>query len=102
MSRYPIGRCFLGTGEKFEDGSYILYVNGVCRGDTTIGKLMHDFSCTNVEDMYYGILVDRVRVFKESKEEIEIMCRAMEAMRNQTLKEGIVNISGLFLKRSND
>ncbi len=24
---YPIDRCFLGTGERFEDGSHILYVN---------------------------------------------------------------------------
>ncbi len=113
---YPIERCFLGTGERFEDGSHILYVNGTYRGDTPIGKLMHDFSCTDAADMYYGILADRVRFFKESKEGIEIMCRAMEDMRNQTLKEGmkevalrmlaagkyaleeIVNISGLSLE----
>ncbi|NBJ01389.1 nuclease [Lachnospiraceae bacterium] len=113
---YPIERCFLGTGERFEDGSHILYVNGAYRGDTPIGKLMHDFSCTDAVDMYYGTLADRVRFFKESKEGIEIMCRAMEDMRNQTLKEGmkevalrmlaagkyaleeIVNISGLSLE----
>ena len=113
---YPIERCFLGTGERFEDGSHILYVNGAYRGDTPIGKLMHDFSCIDAADMYYGTLADRVRFFKESKEGIEIMCRAMEDMRNQTLKEGmkevalrmlaagkyaleeIVNISGLSLE----
>ena len=113
---YPIERCFLGTGERFEDGSHILYVNGAYRSDTPIGKLMHDFSCTDAADMYYGTLADRVSFFKESKEGIEIMCRAMEDMRNQTLKEGmkevalrmlaagkyaleeIVNISGLSLE----
>ena len=113
---YPIERCFLGSGERFEDGSHILYVNGAYRSDTPIGKLMHDFSCTDAADMYYGTLADRVRFFKESKEGIEIMCRAMEDMRNQTLKEGmkevalrmlaagkyaleeIVNISGLSLE----
>ena len=88
---YPIERCFLGTGKRFEDGSHILYVNGAYRGDTPIGKLMHDFSCTDAADMYYGTLADRVRFFKESKEGIEIMCRAMEDMRNQTLKEGAIN-----------
>ena len=88
---YPIERCFLGTGERFEDGSHILYVNGAYRSDTPIGKLMHDFSCTDAADMYYGTLADRVRFFKESKEGIEIMCRAMEDMRNQTLKEGAIN-----------
>ena len=113
---YPIERCFLGTGERFEDGSHILYVNGAYRSDTPIGKLMHDFSCTDAADMYYRTLADRVSFFKESKEGIEIMCRAMEDMRNQTLKEGmkevalrmlaagkyaleeIVNISGLSLE----
>ena len=88
---YPVERCFLETGKKFEDGSHILYVNGAYRGDTPIGKLMHDFSCTDAADMYYGTLADRVRFFKESKEGIEIMCRAMEDMRNQTLKEGAIN-----------
>ena len=86
---YPIERCFLETGERFEDGSHILYVNGAYRGDTPIGKLMHDFSCTDAADMYYGTLADRVRFFKESKEGIEIMCKAMEDMRNESLQEGI-------------
>ena len=95
---YPIERCFLGTGERFEDGSHILYVNGAYRGDTPIGKLMHDFSCTDAADMYYGILADRVRFFKESKEGIEIMCRAMEDMRNQTLKEGMINVAKKMLE----
>ncbi len=86
---YPIERCFLGTGERFEDGSHILYVNGTYRSDTPIGKLMHDFSCTDAADMYYGTLADRVRFFKESKEGILIMCKAMEDMRKESIQEGI-------------
>ena len=62
-------------------------------GDTPVGKLMHDFSCTDASDMYYGTLADRVRFFKENKEGIEIMCRAMEDMRNQTLKEGMKEVA---------
>ncbi|WP_285825835.1 PD-(D/E)XK nuclease family transposase [Schaedlerella arabinosiphila] len=95
---YPIERCFIGTGERFEDGSHILYVNGAYRGDTPIGKLMHDFACTDAADMYYGTLADRVRFFKESKEGIEIMCQAMEDMRNQTLKEGMINVAKKMLE----
>ena len=90
---YQIERCFLGTGEKFEDGSHILYVNGAYRDETPIGKLMHDFSCTNPSDMYYGVLADRVRFFKESKEGIAVMCKAMEDMRTQTLKEGLTEVA---------
>lgn len=86
---YRIERCILETGEIFGDGSHILYVNGAYRDETPIGKLMHDFSCTNPSDMHYEILADRVRFFKESKEGIAIMCKAMEDMRNESLKEGI-------------
>ena len=84
---YRIERCFLETGESFDDGSHILYVNGAYRDESPIGRLMHDFSCTNPSDMYYGVLADRVRFFKESKEGIAVMCKVMEDMRKDSLKE---------------
>ena len=90
---HPVERCFIGTGEKFGDGSHILYVNGAYRDETPIGKLMHDFSCTDPSDMYYDILAERARFFKESKEGIAVMCKTMEDMRNQTLKEGMTEVA---------
>ncbi len=95
---YQVKRCILGTGEIFDDGSHILYVNGAYRDETPIGKLMHDFSCTEPEDMNYKILADRARFFKESKEGVAIMCKAMEDMRNQTLKEGMINVAKKMLE----
>ena len=86
---YQIERCFTDTGEKFEDGSHILYVNGAYRDETPIGKLMHDFACTDPSDMYYSVLAERASFFKESKEGIAVMCKAMEDMRKQTLEEGM-------------
>lgn len=94
---YQIERCILETGERFEDGTHILYVNGAYRDESPIGKLMHDFSCTNPSDMYYGVLADRVKFFKESKEGIAVMCKSMEDMRNQTLKEGMINVAKRML-----
>ncbi len=94
---YQIERCILATGEKFEDGAHILYVNGAYRDETPIGKLMHDFSCTDPADMHYGVLADRVRFFKESREGVAIMCRAMEDMRNQTLREGMMEVARRML-----
>ena len=85
---YKIERYITGSGKKFEDGSHILYVNGEYRDETPIGKLMHDFSCTDPADMYYDVLAERVRFFKESKEGIAIMCKVMEDMRIESLKEG--------------
>lgn len=86
---YQIERCFIETGELFGDGAHILYVNGAYRDDSPLGKLMHDFSCSDPADMYYDILADRVRFFKEEKEGIAVMCKAMEDMRKESLLEGI-------------
>lgn len=86
---YHIGRYIFDTGESFDDGSHILYVNGAYRDETPIGKLMHDFSCTDPANMYFDELAQRVRFFKENKEGVSIMCKAMEDMRNESLKEGI-------------
>ena len=41
---------------------------------------------TNPADMYYGVLADRVRFFKESKEGVAVMCKVMEDMRKDSLK----------------
>lgn len=72
---YQIERCIRETGERFEDGTHILYVNGAYRDESPIGKLMHDFSCMNPSDMKYGVLADRVRFFKESRRESQSCVR---------------------------
>ncbi len=109
---YKIERMVLDTGERFDDGTHILYVNGAYRGDTPIGKLMHDFSCTEPSKMNYNVLSNRVRFFKESKEGVAIMCRAIEEMRIEERREvarrmlaagkyaldEIVDIAGLSLE----
>ena len=47
--------------------------------------------------MYYEVLANRVRFFKETKEGIAVMCKVMEDMRNQTLKEGMINVAKRML-----
>lgn len=71
----------MDTEEVFNDRAHILYVNGAYRGNTPVVKLMHDFSCTEPADMNYKVLSNRVRFFKENKEGVAIMCRAIEEMR---------------------
>ena len=84
---YHIDRTVKETGESFEDGAHIIYVNSQIKNETKLGKLMHDFSCTNAEDMNYFVLADRVRYFKED-EGVSTMCKAMEDMRNEAHEEG--------------
>lgn len=86
---YEIERCFVKSGKRFGDGSHILYVNGAYRDDSPVGKLMHDFSCTDPSDMCYNVLADRARFFKESKEGIAVMCKVLDDMRRQSYQEGM-------------
>ena len=69
--------------ELFGDGSHILYVNGRYRGNDEIGKLMHDFSCTNPDDMNYEALAKKARYFKQDEKGVATMCKMMEDMRNE-------------------
>ncbi len=71
----------------FGDGSHIIYVNGKYRGDDEIGKLMHDFSCTNPEDMNYEALAKRARYYKQDEKGVATMCKIMEDMRNEAAKK---------------
>ena len=86
---YPIERINLATGKSFEDGEHILYVNGEYRGESDIGKLMHDFNCTQADDMNFELMAERTRYLKEDPKGVSEMCQIMEDMRNESLKEGI-------------
>ena len=84
MPFYSIERINVSLNEPFEDGEHILYVNGAYRGDDEIGKLMHDFSCSNPDDMINSDMAEVARYYKENEEGVEAMCKAMEDMRNET------------------
>jgi predicted transposase/invertase (TIGR01784 family) len=50
---YPVER-YVSVGDSqilFHDGSHIIYVNGQYRGNDEIGRLMHDFSCVDPNEM---------------------------------------------------
>ena len=54
-------------------------MNGEYRNtDTPIGRLMHDFFCTNADDMLDPLLRERVRYLKETEGGREHMCQIME------------------------
>lgn len=63
-----IERTVLEDGTAFGDGNHIIYANGAYHNDgSAIGRLMHDFRCTNPEDMFYEPLKKGVRHFKETE-----------------------------------
>lgn len=84
---YHIDRVIKETGELFGDEAHIIYVNGTYRDESPLGKLMHDFSCTNPEDMYYKLLADKMRYFKEDEKGVEEMCKIMEDLIDSEKRE---------------
>ncbi len=86
---YPIER-YVTIGENkvlFGDGSHIVYVNGKYRGNDAVGKLMHDFSCSNPDDMNYEVLAKKARYFKKDKKGVAAMCKMLEDMRKEAARD---------------
>lgn len=98
---YPIERMNLVTGKPFEDGAHILYVNGEYRGDSEIGKLMHDFNCTDADQMNFTLMAERTRYLKENPKGVSEMCKVLEDMcvqeRAQERKEAMIEIAKRLL-----
>ena len=44
---------------------------------------MHDFSCTNPDDMNYEALAKKARYYKQDEKGVAAMCKIMEDMRNE-------------------
>lgn len=90
---YHINRIIEETGEAFGDEAHIIYVNSQIKDETALGKLMHDFSCTDPENMQYSVLAERVKYFKEDTKGVTTMCRALERMRDETIHEKAVDVA---------
>lgn len=85
---YTVRRTFEDTEEVFDDGAHILYVNGECRSESPLGRLMHDFFCSDPNDMYSDVLAERVRFFKEDEKGVAAMCKVMEEIHNDSISIG--------------
>lgn len=48
---------------------------------------MHDFNCTNADDMNFKLIADRTRYLKENPKGVNEMCKVIEDMRNESLRE---------------
>ncbi len=76
--------------QDFEDGSHIIYVNGAFREDesTPLGWLVHDFFCTDPDEMHYEELAERARYFKKDGEGVRRMCEIWEEVLQEGVEQG--------------
>ena len=85
---YPMERLNIVTGKIFDDRQHILYVNASYKGNDPLGILMHDFLCSDPDDMKTPILADKARYLKQDPKGVELMCRTMDELREESLKRG--------------
>lgn len=85
---YPIDRINSATGHAFDDRQHILYVNASYSGEDPLGILMHDFLCSDPDDMKTPLLAEKARYLKTDPKGVELMCKAMEDLREESIKRG--------------
>lgn len=91
LALYHIDRIIKEIDKDFIDGSHIIYVNGSYKDDNSqIGRLMHDFRCTSSEDMFYPLLAEQVKYFKETDGGREIMCKVFEDLADKRAEEKVL------------
>ena len=76
--------------QKLKTGGHIRIVNGQYQGKDALGKLMHDFHCTNPDDMFYDELREAVSYFKKEPEGVNAMCEIMKEFERKSKNEGRV------------
>lgn len=85
---YHIERVDAETGVPFNDEEHIIYVNGAYCGEDEIGWLMHDFRCSDPNDMHYIPMRNRAKYYKENQKGVREMCKEMEELREEGREEG--------------
>ena len=84
-----IERRIVETGEQFLDGTKIIYVNVKYRDETTeLGRMLHDFKCSDPNEMYSEVLANAMRYYKEEGG-MRLMYDAFKEIREEGRTEGI-------------
>ncbi len=85
---YPVER-YITIGEESIVWGRFAY--SICEREISgemmkLEKLMHDFSCTDPDDMNYEILAKKQDILSRTKR-VATMCKLMEDMRNEAAHE---------------
>lgn len=86
---YRIDRSNRTARKIFRDRAHIIYVNGQYRGDTELGKLMHDFCSSDPENMRTPLLRETVLYYKTNPEGVRTVCKIMDEVRQEGREQGI-------------
>ena len=59
---------------------------------------MHDFNCTEADNMNFDLMAERTRYLKENPKGVSEMCKTLEDMRNEVILEERKKIANSLLK----
>lgn len=105
---YHINRSIAETAKIFDDGAHIIYVNASYQSiQTTLGKLIHDFMCSQSSDMLCEPMAEITYKYKNTPEGVDYMCKAVEeyvakqktSAREEGRQEGIIESVIKFIKK---
>lgn len=71
------------TWKHIIEGAYTLIDD-----ESDIGKLMHDFNCTQANDMVFPLMAEKTKYLKENPKGVSEVCKQMEDLRNESFLEG--------------
>ena len=86
----------------FDDGEPIMYVNGAYRGDSDIGRLMHDFNCSEPDDMHYDLMKETAKYYKETPKGVEILSSVFDEIRDEAEHNHAVKTAERMIARGKD
>lgn len=87
---YHIERMVMETGELFQDGEHIVYVNGAYQDDgSALGALIADFRQSDPDKVRNQPLAKRMKYLKESTEGVSHMCRIVEEIVKKEREEAL-------------
>ena len=84
---YFIERVIVGKDKFFNDEAHIVYVNNSIKDDTPLGKLMHDFSCADPDEMMYPIFAEKTKPHKRDKEKVIKLAGVVEELNERVRRE---------------
>ena len=88
---YRFDRMDKNIGLLFRDEAHIIFVNGAYNDPTDtseLARLVHDFRCSNADEMFTQLLAERTKYFKETNEGVSEMCKAIEELQETARVEG--------------
>ena len=101
---YHIVNVIAETGDTVDNSLEVIYLNlAAPEDDTPLGKLIHDLKCVNPDEMYYEVLANELRYYKENEEGVKALHKMWySSIRTIESKNKVIRKQREELAKAND